>query len=120
MGRKPKNEYAALARIAKAHIKRAEALGKSLDERMKLKKEASEMWTPDEDWRRDYAAVTTAIQHATNSLVRALDSNKKNLGGLSEEQLQAQFNAEVVMAATSLTDDQWARMCEARAKAGKR
>lgn len=119
MGRQPKNEYASLARIARAHIKRAELLGKSLDARVVVKREASEMWTPDEDWRRDFASVTTSIQHATNSLVRALESNKKNLGSLTEAQLEAQFNAEIVQSAGSLTDDQWARMREARAKAGR-
>jgi hypothetical protein len=119
MGRQPKNEYASLARIARAHIKRAELLGKSLDARATLKREVSDMWTPDEDWRRDFASVTTSIQHATNSLVRSLESNKKNLGSLTEAQLEAQFNAEIVSAATSLTDDQWARMVDARRKAGR-
>jgi hypothetical protein len=120
MGRTPKNDYSGLARIARAHIKRADALGKSLDERMKVKREASDMWTPDEDWRRDYAAVTTAIQHATNSLVRALEGNKKDLGGLTEAQLAAQFQAEIVMAASTMSEEDWQRMCDTRAKVGRR
>jgi uncharacterized membrane-anchored protein YjiN (DUF445 family) len=117
MGRRAKNELANLARTARAHLSRAEALGRSLDERLKVKKEASEMWTPDEDWRRDFGSVTQTIQHAGNSLVRALEGNKKNLGGLTVEQLEAQFNAEIVQAAPSLTDEQWQRMVDARAKA---
>lgn len=119
MGRKPKNELANLARTARAQLARAESLGKSLDVRLKVKREVTPEWTPDEDWRRDFASVTTTIQHAGNSLVRALEGNKKNLGGLSEEQLMAQFNSEIVAAAGQLTDEQWQRMCDARAKARK-
>ena len=117
MSRRPKNELAALASASRAHLQRANALGRSLDERMKVKKEASEQWTPDEDFRRDFAAITTTLQHAGNSLIRALEGNKKNLGGLTEEQLEAQFNAEIVNSAGQLTDEQWQRMQEARAKA---
>lgn len=119
MGRKPKNELSGLARAARDQLKRAEALGKSLDARMKIKKDASEVWVPNEDDRRDFAAITSTLQHAGNAMRGALDSNKKNLGGLTEEQLMAQFNAELVAAAPQLTDEQWAKMCEARAKAGK-
>lgn len=117
MPRRPKNELAALAAASRAQILRANALGRSVDERMRLKRAASEQWTPDEDFRRDFAAITNTLQHAGNSLIRALEGNKKNLGGLTEEQLEAQFNAELVNSAQSLTDEQWARMCEARAKA---
>ena len=119
MGRKPTNELAGLARAARKQIDLATALGQSLTNRMKIKKDASTEWTPDEDWRRDFQSVTTTLQHAGNALARALEGNKKNLGGLTEEQLEAQFNAEIVVAAAQLTDEQWARMCEARAKAGK-
>lgn len=117
MGRRPKNESASLARAARAHIARAEQLGKSLDARMKIRKEASAEWTPDEDFRRDFAAVTTTLQHAGNAMSRALEDNKKNLGGLTEDQLQAQFNAEIINSAQSMDDEQWNRMVEARAKA---
>ncbi len=118
MGRKPKNELAHLARTARAQILRAEKLGRSLDVRMKQKQEASDEFTLDEDFRRDFAAVTTALQHAGNSLVRAMEANKQALGGLSEAQLEAQFNAEIVKAAASLTDAQWDAMVRARAKRG--
>lgn len=117
MGRTPKNELQALAKASRQQLLRAEQLGKSLDQRMKLKREASEEWTPDEDFRRDFAAITNTLQHAGNSLIRALEGNKKNLGGMSEEQLTAQFNAELVTSAQSLTDEQWSKMNEARAKA---
>lgn len=117
MGRRPKNELANLARTARDQLRRAESLGKSLDARAKLKRAASDEWTPDEDWRRDFAAVTQTIQHAGNSLVRSLEGNKKSLSGLTEEQLLAQFNAELVAAAPQLTDEQFQRICEARAKA---
>lgn len=116
MPRRPKNELAALATASRAHLRRAEALGKSLDERMKVKRDVSPEWTPDEDWRRDFASVTQTLQHAGNSLIRALEGNKKNLAGLTEEQLEAQLNAELVNSAGSLSDEQWQRMCEARAK----
>ncbi len=117
MGRSPKNELQALAKASRAQLLRAEALGKSLDHRMKVKREASEEWTADEDFRRDFAAITNTLQHAGNSLIRALEGNKKNLGGLTEAALEAQFNAEIVNSAQSLTDEQWSRMAEARAKA---
>ena len=119
MGRRPKNELADLARTAKAQLKRADMLGKSLDARLKTKVSAAEEFTLTDDDRRDFASITQTIQHAGNSLVRALEGNKKNLGGLTEEQLTAQFNAEIVASAAALTDDQWARMKEARTKAGR-
>lgn len=109
----------ALARASRAQLIRAEALGKSLDSRMKTKRELSPDWTPDEDFRRDFAAITNTLQHAGNSLIRSLEGRKKDLGSLTEEQLTAQFQAEIVAAAGTLSDDEWARMCEARAK-GKR
>lgn len=120
MGRRPKNELVYLARTARAQLVRAESLGKSLDLRMKTKKEAADDWIPDEDWRRDFASVTQTIQHAGNSLVRALEGNKKDMGGLTDEQLEAQFNAELMQSAGTLTDEQWQRMVEARAKAQRR
>ncbi len=116
MGRKPADAFANLARTAQAQLKRAESLGRSLDERMKKKKLASDEWTLDEDFRRDFAAVTTAIQHAGKSLVIALESGKKNLGSLTEAQLDAQWSAEVVRAATSISDADWDLMVAARAK----
>lgn len=119
MGRRPKNELQALADAARAQLHRANVLGKSLDERMKMKREASEQWTPDEDFRRDFASITTTIRDAGGSLLRALEGRKKDLGNLTEEQLAAQFQAEIVNAAQSLTDEDWRRMCEARQRAGK-
>lgn len=119
MARRPKDELQALAKASRAQLLRAEALGKSLDRRMTIKKEASEEWTPDEDFRRDFAAITNTLQHAGNSLIRALEGRKKDLGGLTEDQLEAQLNAELVNSANTLTDEQWRRMCEARQKAGK-
>lgn len=116
MGRRPKDEMAALALTARAQIKRAEALGKSLDLRMAAKKDAAEDWIPDEDWRRDFASVTTVIQHAGNSLMRALEGSQKNLGNLTDAQLEAQFQAELVKTATSISDDDWEKMQAAREK----
>jgi hypothetical protein len=119
VGRKPRpgNETAALARAAQAQLNRANLIGKSLDNRLKEKVKASEEFTLNEDDRRDFAAITNAIQHAGNSLLRALEGNKSHLSGLSDEQLQAQFNEEIVRAAGSMTDEQVARFIEARQKA---
>lgn len=117
MGRPAKNEFAELARTARAQLKRAELLGKSLDARLTKKKAASDEFTLDEDYRRDFAAVTTAIQHAGKSLVTALEGNKGHLNGMSEAQLSAQFSVEVVKMAPSISDEDWAAMCAARAKA---
>ncbi len=119
MGRRPKNELAALARAAKKQIARAEALGRSLDNRMRAKAEASEEWTPDEDFRKDFAAITGTLQHAGNAMTRALEGNKKNTDGLSEAQLEAQFAAEIVRSAQTMTDEEWSAMCRAREKATK-
>lgn len=117
MGRRPKNELANLAKTARAQLTLAEELIASLKLRMKQKREVCPEWVPDEDWRRDFASATNTLQHAGNSLIRALEGNKKNLSGMTDEQLEAQFNAEIVNAAATLTDEQWNRMCEARAKA---
>lgn len=116
MGRRPANELVYLARAARQQLVRAEALGKSLDIRLKAKRDLHPEWVPDEDWRRDFASVTQALKQAGDSLIRALEGNKKDMGGLTEAQLEAQFNAEIVQSATQLTDEQWAKMCEARAK----
>ncbi len=117
MPRRPKSELGALAKAARAQIARAEALGKSLDSRIKMKREASPEWSPTEDDRRDFAAITNTLQHAGNAMIRGLEANKKDLGGLTEEQLQAQFNAELINSAQTLSDEEWNRMCEARMKA---
>lgn len=119
MGRRPKNELASLARAAKAQIARVEALGKSVDSRIKMKKEASSEWTPNEDDRRDLAMITNTLQHAGNAMIRGLEANKKDLGGLTEEQLTAQFNAELINSAQTMSDEEWSRMVDARRKAGK-
>lgn len=119
MGRKPVNEMDALARAARAQLKRADAIGKSLDERMKIRKEASENFTLSEDDRRDFASVTQTIRDCGAALIRAREGGKKDRGGLTEEQLAAQFAAEIVLAAPSLSDEDWQRMCAARAKAGR-
>jgi hypothetical protein len=92
-------------------------LGKSLDRRLKAKLDAADDFTLDEDFRRDFAAITTTLQHAGNSLIRAMEGHKKDLGGLTEEQLTAQFNAEIISSAQSLSDEQWQKMLDARAKA---
>ena len=117
MGRRPRSEYNILATSSRGMLSLAFEVQKSLKERMKIKREASPEWVPDEDWRRDFASATNTLQHAGNSLVRALEGNKKDLGGLTEEQLKAQFNAEIVASAAELTDEQWQRMQDARAKA---
>lgn len=116
MGRRPKNELAALANAARAQIKRAELLGKSLDLRMRKKIEASPEWVPDEDYRRDFASITQTLQTAGNAMSRALEDNKKNNSGLTEDQLNAQFKAELIRVAQTMTDDEWRLMLEARAK----
>ncbi len=119
MGRKPKNELAALARAARAQVSRAEMIGKSLDSRMKIKKSASEEWVPNEDDRRDFAAITNTLQHAGNAMIRGLEANKKDLGGLTDEQLEAQLKAEMIRTAQTMSDDEWLLMVEARRKAGR-
>lgn len=119
MARRPRNEFAALADAARAHIKRANALGKSLDLRLKEKQKASEVFTVNDDYRKDFQMVTTALQHAGALLTKALEANKEHLNGLTEAQLQAQFQAEIIRTAQTMSDDDWDRMKSARAKAGR-
>jgi hypothetical protein len=117
MGRPPKNEFSSLAKSANAQLRRAEMLGKSLDERLKAKRKAADEFTLNEDDRRDFQSITQTIRDCGVALVRALDANKKDLAGLSEDQLTVQFQAELVKAAQEISDDNWARMVAARAKA---
>ena len=117
MGRRPRNELGALAKAARSQIQRAEALGKSLDNRIKMKREASPEWSPTEDDRRDFAAITNTLQHAGNAMIRGLEANKKDLAGLTEEQLTAQLRAELVKSAHEMSDEDWNLMVEARRKA---
>ena len=77
------------------------------------------MWSPTEDDRRDFAAITNTLQHAGNAMTRALEGNKKNADGLTEAQLDAQFKAELIRSAQTMTDDEWTLLLEARAKAGR-
>lgn len=119
MGRRPQNEFAALAASANDQLRRAKMLGRSLDARIKLKREAAAEFTLTEDDRRDFQSITQTIRDCGAALVRALDANKKDLGGLSEDQLTAQYQAEIIKAAPEIPDADWQRMCEARAKAGR-
>ncbi len=84
-----------------------------------MKREASPEWSPTEDDRRDFAAITNTLQHAGNAMIRGLEANKKDLGGLTEEQLTAQFRAELIKSAQEMSDTEWQAMLDARAKAHK-
>ncbi len=119
MSRRPKNELAALARAARAQLERATMLGKSLDLRLKEKVKTADVFTLDEDSRRDFQSITTTIRDAGSALIKAMEGNKKNLGELTEAQLTAQFQAEIVLAAGGMSDEDWQRMVDARAKAGR-
>jgi hypothetical protein len=110
---------AALAQSAREHIKRARLIGKSLDLRMAAKVKAAEDFTLNEDDRRDFKMITEALQHGGKSLEHALEAEAKANAGKSDEQLTAQFQAEIVKAAATLNDEDWALMCDARRKAGK-
>lgn len=117
MGRRPRDEFADLADTARAHIKRAKVLGKSLDIRMARAQGAADDFTVNEDIRRDFNMVTTALQHSGKVLTQAVEAKKAFNGSLTIEQLEAQFRSEIVRAAVSLADDDWNLMCEARRKA---
>lgn len=121
MGRRPKNELARLASASRSQLALAEELNISLRQRMRVKKDIAGVqgWIPDEDWRRDFASVTNTLQHAGNSLMRALEGNKKNLGNKSEEELRAQLTAQLVDNATALPDDVWEALLAARARKGQ-
>lgn len=75
------------------------------------------MWSPDEDFRRDFASITTTLRDAGTALIRGKDAHKKDLGSLTDEQLQAQFQAELINAAQTLSDEDWNKMVAARMKA---
>lgn len=116
MARRPRYELDVLAKTAREQLQRAEALGKSLDRRLKAKREAADDWVPDEDFRRDFASINAVIQHGGTALIRAIEHNKKNFGELTEDQLEAQFDAELVRSAQTMPDEQWQMMVAARAK----
>ncbi len=119
MSRRPKNELAALARAARSQLERATLLGRSLDLRLKAKGKAADDFTLLEDDRRDFQAITTTIRDAGSALIKALEGNKKDLGGMSEAQLTAQFQAEIVLAAGSMSEEDWQKMVETRARSSK-
>ena len=119
MPRRPKNELASLARAARAQLDRATLLGRSLDLRLKAKVKAADEFTLDEDARRDFQSITHVIRDAGAALIKAVDGEKKNLGDLTEAQLEAQFRTEIVSAATSMSEEDWQKMCESRAKGNR-
>lgn len=110
----------ALERASRKQLQRAERLGESLDARIEFENarrahivdkdpEAARMpWVPDEEWRKDFNNVNTTIAQAGQSLIRALEGNKKNLAGVPTEQLEAQFKAELARAAANMTPEEWA------------
>jgi hypothetical protein len=116
MGRKPKNPYAALAEAARAHLRRANALGKSIDDRLEAKRKAAEDWVPDESFREDFEMVTRTLRDAGACLGKALEGEKKALGGMTEEQLLAQLKAEMLVIVRTLTDAEWQALVDARNK----
>jgi len=75
-----------------------------------------EAWVPDDTWRADFNQVTQATVQAGNALHRALEGNAKKLGGMSTEQLEAQFKAELLRAAAHFTAEDWARLDQVRMK----
>lgn len=116
MGRKPKNPFSALAESARAHLRRAQALGKSLDNRLKIKLQASPEWIPDDAYRQDFELVTRTLRDAGACLTKALEGNKKELGGLTEEQLLAQLKAEMTNIVRTLSQEEWQALVDARNK----
>lgn len=118
MPRRPKNDLHTLARAARQQIVRAEQLGESLDKRREhLTKEGEIIgiaWSPDEEWRKDFNSVNATIAQAGQALMRALEGNKKDLGGVPMEQLESQFKAEMIRAAGSMTPEEWAAMDKIR------
>jgi hypothetical protein len=66
MGRRPQNPLQALADAARDQLQRARALGRSLDKRIKIKQEASEEFTMDEDARRDFAAISAGSPRSSS------------------------------------------------------
>ena len=119
MPRRPKNDLATLARASRGQLVRAEKLGHSLDVRLKAKMNAADGFTLDEDWRRDFAMVTSTIRDAGAALTKALENNKKDLSGCTTEQLEAQWKAEMLRSAEAFTDEDWARMDKVRAEKAK-
>lgn len=105
-----------LAMAARDQLKRAKALGASLDKRKAdyetLHFEAP--WAPNDEWRKDYERVNQSLQQAGTILIRALEENKKKLGGLTTEQLEAQFRSELIRSAKSLTQTEWEALVRTR------
>ena len=119
-----KNDLATLARASRKQLVRAEQLGSSLDQRREyaIKRrvdmngpgEEDLPWIPDEEWRKDFNNVNATIAQAGQSLIRALEGNKNNLGGVPTDQLEAQFKSEMIRAASNLSPEDWAILDKVR------
>jgi hypothetical protein len=113
-----KNDMESLARAARAQLARASALGRSLDVRMQVKLNTAEGWVPDDSWRSDYASVTATIVQCGQALTKALENNKKALGSMTTEQLEAQLRAELPRIVAGLDTAEWCALVASRQKAG--
>lgn len=95
-------------------------LGASLDHRArhgaKVACEHNVPWVPDDMWRSDFDKVSTALTQAGNALQRGLEAQAKKLGGMTVEQLEEQFKAEMIRVATKFTEADWARLDAIRMK----
>lgn len=115
-----KNDLATLVRVSRKQLQRAEALGQSLDARRQEELDTlgeagvKRPWFPDEEWRKDFKNVNETLAQAGQSLIRGIEGNKKNLGSVPTEQLEAQFKSELLRAAGSFTPEEWAVLDKVR------
>lgn len=116
MSKRPATDFVRVAATAQLQLRRAEAIGKSLDVRMKQKRDVNPAWIPDEDFRRDMETVTRAVKECGIALERALEYTEKTLHGMTTDNLEAQFAAEILRSAQHIPDDMWQKMCDARSK----
>ena len=95
-------------------------LGRTLDERqregIRIAKEHGTTWVPDDLWRADFEKVASTIARMERAISGAQEANQKQLGGMTIEQLEAQFKAELLRAAAGFTKADWAALDKIRMK----
>ena len=95
-------------------------LGESLNQRAtygaREAKKRGEPWVPDDLWRADFKEVNSALVQAGNALKSVLAEEQKKLAGMTMEQLEAQFAAELPRMAAKFTAEDWAKLDQVRMK----
>ncbi len=118
MARNLENDVAALARAAKKQLELADMLTASLQQRMKsgarLAKSVDAPWQPDDSWRGDMKLANDTLVQVGGALQKALEADAKRLHGFSMDELEQQLRSEMVRAAATFSQEDWATLDRVR------